>query len=143
MRGAILLAVTLALLTTAMAQDFAPMAGMGTTQTAFIAANGVYSAGGSGFAFPVIPAQNYNYDDIYSAAGPDVAVAAFSAVAANTKTVTKNQDANACCGLVNGLVNAAPTTVNLERIGLPQQVALGAGRGSSATNTVTITTQQK
>lgn len=139
MKGAILLAVTLALLTTAMAQDFAPMAGMGTSQTAFIAANGVYAAGGAGFAFPVIPGQNYNYDDIYSAAGPDVAVAAFGAVAANTKTVTKNQDANACCDLGN----AAPTTVNLERIGLPQQVALGAGAGSRATNTVTITTQQK
>ena len=139
MKIAILLAVTLALLTTAMAQDsFAPMAGMGTSQTAFIAANGVYSAGGAGFAFPVIPGQNYNYDDIYSAAGPDVAVAAFGAVAANTKTVTKNQDANACCQ-----ENAAPITINLERIGLPQQVALGAGAGSRATNTVTITTQQK
>ena len=139
MKIAILLAVTLALLTTAMAQDsFAPMAGMGTSQTAFIAANGVYSAGGAGFAFPVIPGQNYNYDDIYSAAGPDVAVAAFGAVAANTKTVTKNQDANVCCDVDN----AAPT-INLERIGLPQQVALGAGAGSRATNTVTITTQQK
>jgi hypothetical protein len=133
-----LLAVTLALLTTAMAQDFAPMAGMGTSQTAFIAANGVYSAGGAGFAFPVIPGQNYNYDDIYSAAGPDVAVAAFGAVAANSKTVTKNQDANVCCGVEN-----ASPTINLERIGLPQQVALGAGAGSRATNTVTITTQQK
>lgn len=141
MKGAILLAVTLALLTTAMAQDFAPMAGMGTSQTAFIAANGVYSAGGAGFAFPVIPGQNYNYNDIYSAAGPDVAVAAFGAVAANTKTVTKSQDANACCDVCE--CNAAPTTINLQRIGLPQQIALGAGAGSRATNTVTITDQQK
>lgn len=139
MKGAILLAVTLALVTTAMAQEFAPMAGMGTSQTAFIAANGVYSAGGAGFAFPVIPGQNYNYDDIYSAAGPDVAVAALGAVVSNTKTITKNQDANACCTLGND----APTTINLERIGLPQQVALGVGAGSRATNAVTITTQHK
>ncbi|MEM0499267.1 MAG: hypothetical protein QW781_07220, partial [Methanothrix sp.] len=110
-----------------------------TSQTTFMSANGVYSAGGAGFAFPIIPGQNYNYDDIYSAARPDVAVAAFGAVAANTKTVTKSQDANACCALGN----AAPTTVNLERIGLPQQVVLGVGPGSMASNTLTINTMQR
>ncbi len=141
MKVAILMALTFALVATAAAQNLAPLAGLGTTQTSFISTNGVYSAGGAGFAFPVIPGQNYNYDDIYVAnpAIPDVAVATLGGQAANAKTVTKNQDANACCDLGN----AAPITVNLERIGLPSQVALASFPGSRATNTVTITTQQK
>ncbi len=140
MKVAILMALTFALVATAAAQDLAPLAGLGTTQTSFISTNGVYSAGGAGFAFPVIPGQNYNYDDIYVANPkiPDVAVATLGGLAANAKTVTKSQDANACCEVSN-----ASPTINIERIGLPSQVALASFGGSSATNTVTITTQQK
>jgi hypothetical protein len=113
----------------------AQTAGEGSGQVSAILANGVFSAGGSGFMFPVIAGQNLNYDEIRQT-GTDGAIASLGGVAANTKTITKNQNANG--GIASGFA-----TTNYERILISNQWATSTNGGSRATNTFTMTTNQQ
>lgn len=92
---------------------------------------GVFSAGGSAFEFPIIAAENYNYDEI-NTIGADVAVAVWGGQAANLRQISKDQ--------ANSSPNAV--SVNIERLTFGNEVALAAGYGSQASNTVIVSSTQ-